>query len=99
MPPSAWFSGSESRERGYPVPILIDENGRIADGVRADYSTFRLVVDRQGSIRYKGSIDSDWVDSSANATPYLSNALDDLLSGKKPRMAVCKVFRCRLRKW
>lgn len=90
---------SERRGRGYPFPILVDDNGRFADWVRASYSTYTIVMDRSGKIRYEGGIDSDHVTLTDGATPYLSDALEDLLSGRAPRLAVGKVSGCMLRKW
>lgn len=89
----------ERRSRGYPFPIVIDENARFANSVHAEYSTYTLVVDRQGTIRYEGGIDSDRAVLTGSPAPYLSDALDDLLSGREPRLAASKAFGCMLQKW
>lgn len=89
----------EKRKRGYPFPMLIDEQSRFADSLGASYSTFSIVVDRTGTIRYQGGIDSDRVRPRPDSTPYLQNALDDLLAGRAPRQAVGNVYGCMLRKW
>ena len=89
----------ERQARGYPFPIFVDENGRFADALGVSYSTFTIIVDHEGVIRYQGGIDSDRVEPRPDAKPYLQNALDDLLSGKAPRQAVGNVFGCMLRRW
>jgi len=90
---------AEARRRGYPFPILIDPHGRLADALGAEYATYSVVVDAQGRVRYHGGIDSDKTHLRDSATPYLKNALDDLLAGKDPRQPEAKTLGCALETW
>lgn len=90
---------AESTARGYPFPVVIDRGGRLADAVGAQYATYSVVVDSEGRIRYRGGIDSDKMRLSDDATPYVRDALDDLLAGHAPRRSETKSLGCSLQKW
>ncbi len=88
-----------AKNRGYPFPILIDKEGRVANLLHAEYATFTVVVDRYGKTHYAGGIDSDHSRLSSQGVPYLKNALDDLLAGNEPRQTTTKTLGCTLQKW
>lgn len=84
-----------SRERNLP-PILIDRGAKLADALGAEYATYSVVLDREGHVRYRGGIDSDKTHLTDGATPYLRNAVDDLLAGHDPKVAEGKALGCSL---
>jgi hypothetical protein len=90
---------AEARRRGYPFPMLLDPGARLADQVGAEYSSYSVVLDAEGRIRYRGGIDSDKTHLQADAEPWLADALDDVLAGRATRLAQGKTFGCALRKW
>ena len=90
---------AEAAKRGYPFPILIDHGGALARRVGADYATETFVVDRSGAIRYHGGIDSDKRRLHDDATPFLRDALDDLLAERPLRRAESKALGCALQTW
>jgi hypothetical protein len=94
---SAGLDASEVRERHYPYPILIDAHARLADLLDAEYATYSVVLDGRGHVRYHGGIDSDQIHVTRDATTYLSDALDDLLAGREPRVAFGDTLGCSLR--
>ena len=85
------------QQRGYPFPIVLDPSGELARTLGAVYSGYTVVLDREGNVRYRGGIDSDRVHLRADARPYLSDALTDLLAGRAPRVAESKALGCALR--
>jgi predicted small lipoprotein YifL len=89
----------EAVRRGYPFPILIDHGARLANALDAKYATYSVVVNPAGQVLYRGGIDSDRVHLHPTTTPYLRNALDDLLAGHSPRIAEAKTLGCSLQKW
>jgi hypothetical protein len=103
LDPEVDATGARDREeadrRGYPFPILVDEGGKIAKSVGATYAGHAFVFDRAGAVLYQGGIDSDRVHLTDDATPYLRNALADLVAGRSPRVADAKVLGCALRTW
>ncbi len=90
---------AEARRRGYPFPIMQDRGAKLANKLGAEYATYSVVLDGEGLIRYHGGIDSDKTHLHDDATPYLQDALDDVLAGRPPRRAEGKTLGCALQKW
>jgi hypothetical protein len=90
---------AEALRRGYPFPILEDRGARLANELRAEYATYSVLLDRSGHVLYRGGIDTDKSHLRDDATPFLRNALDDVLSGHAPRLAEGKTLGCALQKW
>lgn len=88
---------AKAAERGLP-PVVLDPGAKLADAVGADYATYTVVFDAEGRIRYRGGIDTDKNQPTAGATPYLREALDDLVAGREPRRAEGKALGCALQK-
>jgi hypothetical protein len=86
----------EARERGYPYPIVSDPSGASIDELKADYATYTLVIDRTGTVRYSGGIDTDKTHLSDDAVPYVRLALEDLLAHRTPRIPYGKTLGCVL---
>jgi len=82
-----------------PFPVLVDPGARLAEAFGAEYATFTVIVDRALNVRYRGGIDSDKRKMHDGATPYVREALDDLLAGRPPRRTEGKALGCVLRKW
>jgi peroxiredoxin len=90
---------AEAAVRGYPFPILIDQGGALAKRLGAQYATESFVIDREGTVRYHGGIDSDKRHLHPDATPFLRDALDDLLADRPPRRSEGKALGCALQTW
>jgi hypothetical protein len=90
---------AEAARRGYPFPIFIDRGARLADALDAQYATYSVIVSATGRVLYRGGIDSDKNHLHDGSTPYLRDALDDLLAGRPPRLASSKALGCSLEKW
>jgi hypothetical protein len=88
---------SEARARGYPYPILLDREAKLARMLDAEYATYSVVLDRAGRVLYRGGVDSDLIDLTQDTTAYLRDALDDSLAGRAPRRPFGKTLGCSLR--
>ncbi len=86
-----------ARERGLPA-IALDPGARLADALDAEYATYSVIFDEHGKVRYRGGIDTDKNVLRDDATPFLANALDDLLAGRESRLAEGKTLGCALQK-
>lgn len=86
----------EARRRSYAFPLMVDPEARLARALGAEFATQAIVVDREGRVRYSGGIDSDKNHLRPSATPYLREALDDLLKGRPPRRAEPEALGCSL---
>jgi hypothetical protein len=90
---------AEASRRGYPFPILGDHGARLADALGAEYASYAVVLDSRGHVRYRGGIDTDRSHLHDGATPYLQDALEDLLAAREPRFPEGKTLGCSLQKW
>jgi peroxiredoxin len=90
---------AEAKALGLPFPLLIDEGAKLASALDAEYATYSVVVDRSGRVVYRGGIDSDKRKLHADATPYVRDALDDVLADRVPRRSYGKALGCILRRW
>lgn len=86
----------EASRRSYAFPLLVDPEARLARALGAEFATQAIVVDRFGRVQYSGGIDSDKNHLRPSATPYLRDALDDLLQGRSPRRAQPEALGCAL---
>ena len=84
-------------ERGLPA-IALDPGARLADALDAEYATYTVVLDGAGKVRYRGGIDTDKNVLHDDASPFLKDALDDLLAGREPRVSEGKALGCALQK-
>jgi peroxiredoxin len=77
--------GQAKQRQGLGFPIAIDAGGRVAQGLGAGVTPTALVIDGQGTLRYRGAIDDDPAGARAgSATPYLQQAIDAVLAGRAP---------------
>ena len=86
----------EAARRGYPYVILVDPEGAAARAMKADYATYSLLVDRAGTVLFRGGVDSDRSHLREDATPYLKNAIDDVLAPRPVRLPEAKTLGCSL---
>jgi hypothetical protein len=100
------FVDSERHARGETVskfvaetrlPILRDDNGRLARRLDAQFATETFVFDATGTVRYRGGIDDDRKYLHQDPRTHLRDALLSLLSGAAPRYAGAKALGCALR--
>ncbi len=89
----------EAAGRRYPFPILLDPGARLADALGAEFATYSVVLDGRGVVRYRGGFDSDKTHLHPDATPFVQDAVDDVLAGRRPRLAEGKALGCALEKW
>jgi hypothetical protein len=86
----------EARQRSYSFPILLDPMGRLARTLGVQSASYVVVLNQQGAVVYEGGIDSDKTHLRDDATPYLANALDDLLANRPPRLPMTNTAGCAL---
>ena len=79
------------------LPILRDDDGRLARRLDAQFATETFVFDATGAVRYRGGIDGDRRYLSEKPRTHLRDALLSLLSGAAPRHAAAKALGCALR--
>ncbi len=85
-----------SQRRRYIFPILKDSHARIADALGARYASHAFLLNANGEVVYSGGIDSDRRFLHPEATPYLANALNRVLAGRKPSLGDERALGCAL---
>ncbi len=75
---------------GQTFPIIRDPDARVADRLGASCSPEAYVVDQEGTLRYRG-----WVQSKLRS-PDLKRAIDAVLGGRPVRLANTKAFGCAI---
>ncbi len=91
--------GALATSHALGLPVMLDPGAKVAGALEAEYATYSVLLDRGGHVAYRGGVDSDKRKLHDTATPYLRDALDDVLSGAPPRRAEGKALGCMLRKW
>ncbi len=79
-------------EQTFGFPMLADAGGKLARAMGAELATFSVIVDRAGNVRYAGGIDDDRSHLREEATPYLKDALDDVLAERAVRRSEGKAL-------
>jgi peroxiredoxin len=79
------------------VPYLRDESQEVARAYDAQTTPDVFALDGDGVLRYRGAPDADYEDPSQNAV-YLRSALDAILDGRAPELALTEPVGCSI-KW
>jgi thiol-disulfide isomerase/thioredoxin len=70
--------------------ILVDHGAKIGKLLDAKTTPHCFVFDKEGKLQYTGALDSDG--KSAEATPYVKDAVTAVLAGEKPAMQTTKPY-------
>jgi thiol-disulfide isomerase/thioredoxin len=97
--PDETFDNMKARaaERKYPFPYLKDGDSAIARQYGARVTPHVFVVDKTGTVRYRGYVD-DTAKVEERQNTGLTNALDALLAGQAVAQTVTREFGCTI-KW
>ncbi|HVL87967.1 MAG TPA: thioredoxin family protein [Candidatus Thermoplasmatota archaeon] len=87
-----------ARQKGYPFPYLRDESQDVARAYGALVTPHFFVFDRDLRLAYQGAFDDSPKDPSAVQRNFLRDALEDILSGKRPAADRAPVQGCSV-KW
>jgi peroxiredoxin len=83
-----------------PTHVLLDPKGTVGRLYEAKTTPHLFVIDKTGQLAYDGAIDSipsaDPEDI-PQATPYVKNALDEVLAGKPVTVATTKPYGCSIK--
>ncbi len=87
-----------SEEKGFNFPYLYDESQEIARAYGAERTPEIFLFDKDGTLRYHGTVDDNYEDPVAVKAHYLREALDAVLAGNKPSIAETTPVGCTI-KW
>lgn len=82
-------------EDGYTFPYVVDSGQQVAMAYGAACTFHVFLLDRERRVRYQGRFDDARIPERVTSDD-LANALDDVLAGRMPRVAVTRPFGCSL---
>lgn len=89
-----------SKEKNFPFPYIFDETQEVYKmyGAKRTPHVYLLSkVDNKFVVSYIGTIDNNYKDASLVTEKYLANAINALLSGKKPSPELTKAVGCSIK--
>lgn len=89
-----------SKEQMSSLSLLMDNNGDVGQAYGAKTTPHFFIVDPTGKIVYQGAIDSipsAYKEDIAKADNYVSQALDEVLAGKKVTTAKTRPYGCSVK--
>lgn len=90
------ISQSHFREAALPFPVLQDQQAKAADAFGA-LKTPHVYILQNNEVVYQGGVDDSQVAHTAKK-PYLKDALEALVQGKKPKNARVRTLGCRIKR-
>jgi peroxiredoxin len=89
---------SNSENLKLPFPVLLDQDGNLAEMLGATHTPSVVLLDASGTIRYRGAIDNNKRPGERGRVAYVENALDSLLAGGPVSEPETKVFGCSIKR-
>ncbi len=80
-----------------PYPVLLDEDGILAEKLKATQTPTFCVIDRQGILRYQGALDSKKPGEGGRGGG-LEEALNEVLAGKPVTTPETRASGCTIRR-
>ncbi len=81
-----------------PFPVLLDQDGVLAEKVGATHTPSVVILDRTGILCYRGAIDNNKRPEERGRVAYVEEALVALLAGRSVPQAETKVFGCSIKR-
>ena len=98
------FDGDESIEKCYPMPkkqlqfyIRARSKAKLAYAFGATKTPHVYLFDNKDKLVYRGAIDDNAREAYNVKKPYLLNAIDQLLAGKKIKKPISKAIGCSIK--
>ena len=88
---------SHARRHGIEFPVLKDTGNRLADAIGVTRTPEIVVLDQKRIVRYHGRIDDQYGVGYIRdevEQPFLKNAVEDLLGGRKVKTASTEIVGC-----
>jgi thioredoxin-related protein len=86
-------------EKGYQMPYLLDEKSELANAFEAKTTPHVYLFNGDLKLVYSGSIDNIWDNKRTVEIPYLINAMDALVQGKKIKPSTTPPKGCSIKRF
>jgi len=87
-----------AKEKNFNFPYLRDETQEIAKAYGATHTPEIFLFDKERKLVFHGKIDDNWQEPSKVKTPYLRNAIEELLANKPISVPETFTIGCTI-KW
>jgi peroxiredoxin len=88
---------ARAKARGMTFPYAVDPESTLAQAFGAAKTPEAYLFDKGGQLVYHGTIDDNHEDAAKVTKPYLKDALDAVVAGKKPPAAETKSLGCGIK--
>ena len=86
-----------AKENNYNFPYVQDPKAKLAYAFGATKTPHVYLFDNKEKLVYRGAIDDNARDADSVDEPFLSNAIDQLLAGKKIKKTTSKAIGCSIK--
>lgn len=87
-----------AKEKNFNFPYLRDETQEVAKAYGATHTPEIFLFDKERKLAFHGKIDDNWQEPSKVKTPYLRNAIEELLANKPISIPETFTIGCTI-KW
>ena len=88
-----------AEEKGYQMPYLLDEKSILANAFGAKTTPHVFLFNEELKLVYSGSIDNIWDNQRKEEIPYLINAINALIQGKKIKPSATPPKGCSIKRF
>tara|TARA_B110000196_G_C20916611_1_gene553184 strand:+ start:85 stop:759 length:675 start_codon:yes stop_codon:yes gene_type:complete len=89
---------NHSKEMGYTIPYLIDENSKLANAFGAKTTPHIFLFNSEKKLAYKGAIDDNYKSINDVTKNYLLNALEEVSNQKSVSVNDTKAVGCSIKR-
>ena len=89
---------NHSKEMGYTIPYLIDENSKLANAFGAKTTPHIFLFNSERKLAYKGAIDDNYKSINDVTKNYLLNALEEVSNQKNVSVNETKAVGCSIKR-
>jgi peroxiredoxin len=90
--------GRNAENLKIPYPVLLDTGGEVAETLGAVHAPSLFILDRAGSLRYRGAVDNNRLPGKGGRIAFAEMAIEALLAGKPVPEPETRDFGCTIRK-
>ena len=86
-----------AHDRGMRFPYVVDADSGVARAFGATRTPEVFLFDARGLLAYKGAVDDNAKDAAAVKERFLSDAVDAIAKGERPRVSETKALGCSIK--
>jgi peroxiredoxin len=81
-----------------PFPVLLDEDGSLAERLKATQTPSLFIIDGRGILRYRGSLDNNKKPGEGGRAAYAEMGLEDILANRPLSEPETRTIGCPIRR-